>query len=64
MHQSLSICKGAEFYGSVKRAKDPSELMPILDVEAFASQFGKDTDEASRFGRDNDKPLGDLVDEI
>jgi len=64
MHQSLSISKGAEFDGGVQRAKDPSELMPILDAEAFASQFGKDTDEASHFGRNNDKPLGDLVDEI
>ena len=64
LHQSLSISKGAEFDGSVKRAKDPSELMPVLDAEAFASQPGKDTDEASHFGRDTDKPLGDLVDEI
>ena len=64
MHQSLSISEGAEFDGRVQRAKDPSELMPVLDAEAFASQPGKDNDEASHFGRDNDKPLGDLVDEI
>jgi cytoskeletal protein CcmA (bactofilin family) len=64
MHQSLSISEGAEFDGRVQRAKDTSELMPVLDAEAFASQPGKDNDEASHFGRDNDKPLGDLVDEI
>ncbi len=64
MHQSLSISEGAEFDGRVQRAKDTSELMPILDAEAFASQPGKDNDEAIHFGRDNDKPLGDLVDEI
>jgi len=64
VHETLSISEGAEFNGRVQRAKDTSELMPILDAEAFASQYGKDNDEASHFGRDNDKPLGDFVDEI
>jgi cytoskeletal protein CcmA (bactofilin family) len=55
MHQTLSISKGAVFNGRAQRAKDTSELMPILDAEAFASQYGKDNDEASHFGRDNDE---------
>jgi cytoskeletal protein CcmA (bactofilin family) len=54
VHQTLSISEGAEFNGRVQRAKDASELMPILDAEAFASQYGKDNDEASHFGRDDD----------
>ena len=53
VHQTLSISEGAEFNGRVQRAKDASELMPILDAEAFASQSGKDTDEASHFGASN-----------
>jgi cytoskeletal protein CcmA (bactofilin family) len=64
MHQTLSISEGAEFDGRVQRPKDTSELIPILDAEAFASPSGNNTDEASHFGRDNDKRLGDLVDEI
>jgi cytoskeletal protein CcmA (bactofilin family) len=44
MHQTLSISEGAQFNGRVQRAKDTSELMPILDAEAFASQSGKDND--------------------
>jgi cytoskeletal protein CcmA (bactofilin family) len=64
MHQTLSISEGAEFNGRVQRAKDTSELIPILDAEAFASQSGSGNGEASHYGRDNDKPLGDLVDEI
>jgi cytoskeletal protein CcmA (bactofilin family) len=64
VHQSLSISEGAEFDGRVQRAKDPSELMPVLDAEAFASQSGNGNGKASHYGRDNDKPLGDLVDEI
>ena len=64
VHQTLSISEGAEFDGGVKRAKDTSELMPVLDAEAFASQSGNGNGEASHYGRDNDKPLGDLVDEI
>jgi cytoskeletal protein CcmA (bactofilin family) len=47
MHQTLSISKGAVFDGRVQRAKDPSELMPILDAEAFASQDGDNNDDAS-----------------
>ncbi|MGI9403541.1 MAG: bactofilin family protein [Hyphomicrobium sp.] len=45
VHQSLSISKGAEFDGRIKRANDASELMPNLDVEAVESQPGKDSDE-------------------
>ena len=55
VHQTLSISDGAEFNGSVKRANDPNELMPILDAEGIASQSGKDNDEASHLGRDNDE---------
>jgi cytoskeletal protein CcmA (bactofilin family) len=55
MHQTLSISEGAQFNGRVQRAKDTSELMPILDAEAFASQYGKDNVEASHFERDNDE---------
>ena len=47
MHQTLSISEGAAFDGRVRRTKDPSELMPILDAEAIASQSGNDSDEAS-----------------
>ncbi len=54
VYQTLSISEGAQFNGRVQRAKDTSELMPILDAEAIASQSGKDNDEASHFGRDND----------
>ncbi len=54
MHQTLSMSEGAQFNGRAQRAKDTSELMPILDAEAIASQSGKDNDEASHFGRDND----------
>ncbi len=64
MHQTLSISEGAEFDGRVQRPKDTSELIPILDAEAFASQSGNGNGEVSHYGRDNDKPLGDLVDEI
>ena len=64
VHQSLSISEGAEFDGRVQRAKDKNDLMPVLDAEAFTSQSGNNTDQASHYGRDNDKPLGDLVDEI
>lgn len=34
-HQTLSISEGAQFDGRVRRAKDPSELKPMLDVNAF-----------------------------
>ena len=47
VYQTLSISEGAQFNGRVQRAKDTSELMPILDAEAFASQSGEDNDEAS-----------------
>ncbi len=61
MHQTLSISDGAEFNGSVKRAKDPNELMPILDAEAIASQSGKDNDEASHYGTYDDTASVALV---
>jgi cytoskeletal protein CcmA (bactofilin family) len=64
MHQTLSISEGAQFDGGVKRPKDTSELIPILDAEAFASQSGNGNGEASHYGRDNDKPLGNLADKI
>ena len=47
VHQTLSIVEGAAFDGRVQRTKDPSELMPILDAEAIASQSGNDSDDAS-----------------
>lgn len=34
-HQTLSISEGAQFDGRVRRAKDPNELRPNLDVSAF-----------------------------
>ena len=37
-NQVLKICEGAVFDGRVRRAKDPSELIPILDPAAFAAQ--------------------------
>jgi cytoskeletal protein CcmA (bactofilin family) len=36
-HQTLSISEGAQFDGRVRRAKDASELAPMLDVNAFPS---------------------------
>ncbi|MES0404297.1 MAG: polymer-forming cytoskeletal protein [Hyphomicrobium sp.] len=42
VHQTLSISQGAVFDGRVQRAKDPNELMPILDAEAFADQSRED----------------------
>ena len=53
MHKSLTISEGAEFNGGVKRAKDMSELIPILDAEALASQFGGDNGEANDYGTYN-----------
>ena len=35
-HVTLSIAEGAQFDGRVRRAKDPAELKPNLDVESFA----------------------------
>ena len=59
MHQSLSISEGAEFDGGVKRAKDPNELMPILDAEAFAGQSREDNGGANHFGTyDDNASLG------
>jgi cytoskeletal protein CcmA (bactofilin family) len=40
MSQTLSISQGAAFDGRSLRTKTPSELIPILDVEAIASQPG------------------------
>ena len=34
-HQTLSISEGAQFDGRVRRAKDPADLKPNLDVSAF-----------------------------
>ena len=53
VHQTLSIVEGAAFDGRVQRAKDASELMPILDAEVVASQSGKDNDVASHYGTSN-----------
>ena len=53
VHQSLSISEGAEFDGGVKRAKDTSEVTPVLDAEAFASQPGNGNGKASHYGRYN-----------
>lgn len=36
-HTTLSIAEGAQFDGRVKRAKDPNELKPNLDVESFGT---------------------------
>jgi len=36
-NQLLKISEGAIFDGRVRRAKDPSELIPILDPAAFAT---------------------------
>ena len=46
-HQSLSISKGAEFNGRIKRAKDANDLVPNLDVETLDNLSGNDSDEAS-----------------
>ena len=35
-NQLLKISEGASFDGRVRRAKDPSELIPVLDPAAFA----------------------------
>ena len=37
----LSISEGAEFDGNVRRVNDASELMPVLDAEAFAGRMSK-----------------------
>lgn len=34
-HQTLSISEGAQFDGRVRRAKDPADLKPNLDVSGF-----------------------------
>jgi cytoskeletal protein CcmA (bactofilin family) len=34
-HQTLAISEGAQFDGRVRRAKDASELKPMLDVNAI-----------------------------
>ena len=54
VHQTLSISEGAEFVGRVRRAKEPSELAPILDAEAFTSQSENNNDEASHYGTYDD----------
>lgn len=54
VHQTLSISQGAVFDGRVQRAKDPNELMPILDTEAIADQSRKDNGEAKHFGTSDD----------
>jgi len=53
-HQTLSISEGAEFNGRVQRAKEPSDLLPILDAEAFTSQSENNNDEASHYGTYDD----------
>ena len=39
-HQKLAIAEGAEFDGKVRRTKDASELMPVLDPEAIEHTHG------------------------
>jgi cytoskeletal protein CcmA (bactofilin family) len=34
-HQTLSIAEGAQFDGRVRRAKEPGDLKPNLDVSSF-----------------------------
>ena len=34
-HQTLSIAEGAQFDGRVRRAKEPGDIKPNLDVSAF-----------------------------
>ena len=34
-HQMLSISEGAQFDGRVRRAKDPAEITPNLDVSSY-----------------------------
>jgi cytoskeletal protein CcmA (bactofilin family) len=36
-HVTLSIAEGAQFDGRVRRAKDPGELKPNLDVDTFGT---------------------------
>ncbi len=37
-HQKLAISEGAQFDGSVRRAKDSTEITPNLDVNSLAGQ--------------------------
>lgn len=36
-HSTLAISEGAQFDGRVRRAKDPAEVRPNLDVNTYAS---------------------------
>lgn len=36
-HQTLAISEGAQFDGRVRRAKDPAEIAPNLDVNSYAN---------------------------
>jgi cytoskeletal protein CcmA (bactofilin family) len=38
LHQSLSVAEGALLEGSLKKSKDPSELVPNLDPGSYASK--------------------------
>ena len=59
VHQTLSISQGAVFDGRVQRAKDPNELMPILDADAIARQSSADNRQVAPFERyDDETSLG------
>lgn len=40
LHQSLSVAEGALLEGSLKKSKDPGELVPNLDPATYASKSG------------------------
>jgi len=69
VHQTLSITQGAVFDGRVQRAKDPNELMPVLDAQTIADQSKNENAEAQRFrtyddnaGAALDHPASPLLD--
>lgn len=40
LHQSLSVAEGAQLEGSLRKSKDPSELVPNLDAGSYAQKSG------------------------
>ena len=40
LHQTLSVAEGALLEGSLKKSKDPSELVPNLDPGSYGAKAG------------------------